>query len=422
MIRYILDFSYIFSCKKEQNYLLFFIALFGLFSLGFLPIDIPLGLALLLFVFAPVKSCFFMFSFYTLFEMVSVFSFGVTLNLVFQVILFGKVLYYLNKVKIRHRMKKVMYLFLSYWVLYGILSLFITGSPTGLAFVFRMGIVLFGLYFTTNDKDAYSFWNAIFHILAFSVMISVLFGIFNSTAIERSVDGVEGGYVSQLSGSLGTSRLGMFLASSLIYPLYFVENKKLKFILVLTFSTLTLLTISITACFAMMCVYLIYFVSLGKLRKSLLYLLLSFVILASTYTFWSKISFVQPIVARIEFATYALQTGDIDKATTGREDLKEYYMWRFHQRSTFNQIFGTGQSDVFDASIGKYAHNSYIDMFTYVGIFGVFLLFLYVFCDILYYKKTHVFYPVLSFKITLLIVAYTVSVFTSVYWTWFLFL
>lgn len=424
MFKEIIDFSYYLFSKKERKLLLAFLLSYLVFALNVIPVDIPLGIALLVFVIAPLKLEFVLFTFYTLFEYVSVFSFGVTLNLIIQLIFVAKAIRYISSTPnlFRYKGGGLKLFFVCYWLIYGICGMFFYKGFTGFSVGLRMLLVCLAIPCLQNADTRYNFWKMIFHIMYIATAVSVIYGIFNDTSLERYISGMQGSYASQLYGSLGTSRLGMFTAASIIYPLYYVTNRYAKLLLILTMVVSTFMTVSITAIGALGIVFAVYFLSMGKIRKVFVYSSMAMLILIATYGFWSKLSFVQPVIYRIEFSMVAAEAGDMNVATTGREDLKDYYLNSFYARNLIEKTIGTFNSDTLDPAVGTYAHNSYIDMLSYIGVLGILLIFLYSYKNVRLFINTESFYPVLTLKLIMVVVAYTVSIFTSLYWTWFLFL
>lgn len=424
MFKELFDFSYIFPADKDRKLLFLFMLTMLVYSMNIVSEDIPLSLALLFCSFCPIELTFFLFTFYSLFESVAVFSFGPTLNVPLQLVIFLRVVIYLYRhtAILKKSMAGIRQGYGIYWLIYAILAIAAWGNVTGVALFFRIIISLMVIRFVQIQKRPFEFWKAIFHVLVFSVLCSVVYGLFNETSLEREIEGFSGGSAFQLFGSLGTTRLGMFLVSALNYPLYFVKDKRLKYFMIAALTALTLMTVSMTATALLFVCFAIYLYSKKISTKVVLTSLVSVVLLAGTFNVWSKISFVEPVVARANNIINLASIGDMDDATTGREYIKEMYLRELNNRTVLQKTFGIFNPDNFDLRIGKLAHNSYIDIIAYNGLLGIVVLLFYCFRTVFFYRETEVFYPILSMKLVLLIAAYTVSFFTSVYWTWFLFL
>lgn len=424
MFKELFDFSYIFPSARHRQWLFVFMLTMLVYSLNIIPEDIPLGIVFLFCAFSPIKQVFFFFTFYSLFESVAIFSSGLTANVVLQLVIFLRVILFLiytpDFLKIKLAGLKIIYAV--YWLMYAIMAIMIWGNVTGLAFFFRIIISLMVIWFVQTEKKSFNYWKAIFHILVFSVLCSVIYGYFNDTALEREIEGLTRGSASQLFGSLGTTRLGMFLVIALNYPLYFVHKKELKIGLILLLTILTFMTVSMTAIAVLFLVFGVYLVSHKQIKKVLLMPFFVLFLLAGTFNWWSSLSFVQPIVMRASEILYESSRGDMDLATSGREHIQDLYIKDFNNRNFTEKAFGIFNPDNFDLTKGKLSHNTYIDIIAYNGIMGIVLLLLFCYKTLSFYRKTELFYPIFSMKLVLIIAAYTVSIYTSVYWTWFLFM
>ena len=105
--RVLLNFQDKILSKNESTMLYIFIMLFVVFSFNIVPKDIMLLLIISIFSLSSMKNSLFMFLFFSVWENVAVFSFGITLNLVFQVIFFIKII--MNLIKGNY-LKKYRYL------------------------------------------------------------------------------------------------------------------------------------------------------------------------------------------------------------------------------------------------------------------------------------------------------------------------
>lgn len=424
MFKELFDFSYIFPSARYRQWLFVFMLTMLVYSLNIIPEDIPLGIVLLSCMFSPIKLVFFYFTFYSLFESVATFSSGVTANVLLQLVISLRVIIFLikNSEVLKTKMAGLKLKYGAYWLLYAILAIMIWGNVTGLALFFRIIISVMVLWFVQTRKNSYNYWKAVFHILVFSVLCSVVYGFFNDTALMREIEGLAGVATSQLFGSLGTTRLGMFLVIALNYPLYFIHNKVLKIGLLALLTILTFMTVSMTAIALLFLAYGIYLVSLKQVKIILLMPFFILPLLVGTYSWWSSLSFVQPIIMRASVILYESKSGDMDMATSGRQHIQEMYIRDFNNRNIIEKGLGKCNPDNFDLKVGKLSHNTYIDIMAYNGILGIILLLFFCYKTVFFYRKTELFYPILSMKLVLLIAAYTVSIYTSVYWTWFLFM
>ena len=118
---------------------------------------------------------------------------------------------------------------------------------------------------------------------------------------------------------------------------------------------------------------------------------------------------------RITFSAEAYESGDISKATTGREEIQENYMKKLDDSSPFTIFFGNAESAMSSIGSDINSHNTYIDILFFFGILGIILLVLYQGKKILLVRGQSYFYPLLSLKAILLLGAASVSVMSASY-------
>lgn len=414
--------------RSNKIWLWLFIGVYAVFAVNILPVDIMLAMIVLIFLIAPVKECFFMFVFYTLWENVSVFSNGISLNFIFHIVLFAKIIMLSNGIRngLRHKLANVVLLWMAYTFLYSIFSYISSGSLSGVNIFMKAVFVLYALSYMKEDSVNTRFWKTVFQIVAYSTLLAVVYGERYDTSLERWIVGLEGNIVFQLYGTLGTTRLGMFTVISLIYPLYYAKEKLLKIVLSALFVVLTFMTVSLSA-FVLLCgLFVIYLLS----KNYKWYKLVSVGCILVVVTFFvlpklSDIDFIQPVVLRIESVKEALLSGDMNKATTGREDLNRFYIRNFERLPISEQMLGSGYVNALAQSESDTmlnSHNSYLDMSFYWGIFGAILFVFVCLKKVLYFKNSVDYYPILTLKILFLIIGFTVSMFSATFWTFFVFI
>lgn len=404
-----------------------FIGAYAVFAANILPVDMVLALIVLLFLFAPVKECFFMFVFYTLWENVSVFGNGLTLNLIFHIILFVKIILFNEGLRngLRHRLANTALLWTAFTCLYAMISYLSSGSLSGTHLFMKAVFALYALSYMNDTSVNSSFWKTLFQLVAISTLLTVVYGQRYDTSLERWIVGLEGNTALQLYGTLGTTRLGMFTVISIIYPLYYVKDKILKTVLTAIFVVLTFLTVSLTA-FSLLCgLFVIYLLSRNYKWYKLIFagVILGAVTLIAAPKL-AEIDFIRPVALRIEMTEKSLKSGDIDKATTHRSGLAEYYVRDFKRAPVIKQLFGGGHISALANSRSQTmlnSHNSYLDMAFYCGILGVIIFFVVSLKKMFHFKTSTEYYPILTLKILFLIAGFTVSMFSATFWTFFLF-
>ena len=245
--------------KKYEKYSIwFFVFSFFVFSFTKPPSlfsDIILILAVVIFIISSTKSNLLMFCFFIIWEYVSVFSFGITLNSIIPGILFLKIFKYFilnfrNLQKCGRLLFITTFILFIYLMLYGVFSALSFKSMTALGIAFKAGFALYALQFYIDKEESYHFWKSVLFLFTISSLIATVFGILNETTVQRYVSGAEE-QVSQLYGTLGTTRIGMFYIVALCYPFYFTENKFIKLSTIIILILLIFKTVSIT-CFILL--------------------------------------------------------------------------------------------------------------------------------------------------------------------------
>ena len=409
--------------KKEQWKMWCYIGAYFILSLNIVPIDVILAVITLLFIISSTKLCFFQYVFYLLFENVMVFSFGITCNLVFHLVLLVKIVLFSPKClnyAFHHKLFSISFAWLLYTLFYGAFSFLLGHGFTGFNIFFKSVFFIYSLSYLYSNESVAAFWKTIFQLLSISVLITVLYGYRYDTGLERWVEGLDEEFGSQLYGTLGTTRTGLFTIVGFIYAVYFVKNNILKVGLAILYVALTFMTMSLTATALLVMAVAILFWQKGyfKIRKIALFSIVLFVAISFSYPFLSELSIVKPVILRIENATQAVLDGDLNKATSHREELSEVYWENFQRNSLPTQLFGEGKTAALGAvsSVNLNSHNTYLDMLFYYGIIGVIFI---LYCSVRklsYYRRYNCFYPILTLKLLFIVGGASVSVFSISYY------
>lgn len=414
--RELFDFGYI--TGKNQLLLFAYMLIYLLYAFTTGLEDPLLALSIVVFLISPLVPSFLMFVFYILWEYETTFSFGVTAVLIMQVIMVAKILI-AGKIMVKSESKlqlksyNLQFILLTYISVMGLVSLVLTGNMTGIGLIFKTIISFYVISFLKDVKSFETLLKGMFHVLVFSTIAATVYGFYHDTALERWVSGM--GEVSQLYGTLGTTRMGFFYLISMAFFLYFVDNKIIKYIGVAAFSALSFMTISLTVMALYLMVIILYFISLGKIKKTISYFVIATAILVASFPVWSKFDLLQPIVYRVVFATTAYEQGDADLALSGREDLSEVYMAKFRNSDALSKVFGSADEAVSVVGAEKVAHNTYIDILFFFGILGLILFIIYHLRKLSLIWKTPYFYPFITMKLVLLLGAFTVSIMSATY-------
>ena len=421
--RVLLNFQDKILYKNEYTMLYIFIMLFVVFSFNIVPKDIMLLLIISIFSLSSMKNSLFMFLFFSVWENVAVFSFGITLNLVFQVIFSIKIIMnsikgnYLNKYKYKY----LDIIMLSVIVFYGIMNYVIgTGSLSGIGISLNVLIVIYASKLYMDEKNSYVFWKLAFYILMLSTIFAIIYGMVNKTSPDRWIRGI--GYVPQIYGTIGTARIGMFICASLIYPVFYLKNKPTKIVLSVILSILALMTLSITTFICFLAFWTIVFVFKEKhtLERNIKIMLFFTLLIVAIILLWpqiKEISFIKPIMVRIEGTIESLLSGDMEGATSSRFTLAKVYMSDYKDLPLINKLIGSFYINRTSfTTTGHYSHNSFIDVLLYSGLFGIILFAIAIFKNVSYYRKRQEFLSVLLLKVTFVITGLSVSMLSSTYW------
>ena len=392
--------------------------LFFLFSLQVVPNDILIALIVLVFLAENLENDIYLYMFSLPWMYVGKFSFGLTISLVNTILLVSKIA--INRKKIEFTNLDLVVF--AYLLTIGIFALVLNQTFTGISicFYFLIAVYIHSTYAKDKERCEF-FWEKSLFFIFLSTSIAVIYGIRAETGYERWIVGM--GYVSQLYGTLGTSRFGLYLVVSLLYPLYYVHNKFLKTILLILLAVAVFETVSMTAFLLLIFAFVFYTFMKGEWNvKKTGALLLVALVVALAVLFWDQIGnidVIKPLYTRTSLITTELQTGDMDAATSGRSSLSDLYIERFESFNVFNKLTG---SAMLSATEDMYSHNSYLDMLNYCGIIGVILLALLQIQRIWAYLQTSVKRQALLTKFLFILAAASVSIFSAQYWLIFFFL
>ena len=418
------DFKYILGGKQLWLYLYMLVYLVYAFTSGFE--DPLLAASILIFAVSPLKPAFLMFVFYLLWEYVTIFSFGVTAVMVMQLLMIAKIAIQREKIRMPiGRIQKTSITLqtglLIYMAIMGVMAFFASGSMTGLGFIFKVLISFYAISYFYSAKSFDNLIRAILQVLMFSALIATIYGFYHDTAISRLISGMWD-TVSQLYGTLGTTRMAFFYLTSVAYLLYYAENLLVRTVGILLFTLLTLMTISLTAIGLYVIIIGIYMFSKGTMMKMLKWGCAFVFVVVLIFPIWSKFDVVQPIIYRMEFSATAYEEGDINTATSGRGDIQKSYMKNLNESNPINILVGNARTAMSVTDADMNTHNSYLDIIFYFGILGLILLIIYQGKKLLLLRGQPYFYPLLTLKAILLIGASTVSVMTSAYFMLLIFI
>ena len=403
--------------KGKYCFILYAFVYLG-FSIRIFPRDIAVGLMTLVFLYSPLDTMPFLYFFSLPWTYVAKFSFGITLSLLQSIIYIAKKFFVRKKFKLAP-FELILMVFLLFS---GIAGFFINQSFTEISFVFYFLIVCdIKREFFRAAETRNEFMSKMLFSILLSVSIAIIYGMVYNTSHARWIGNL-GGYSNQLSGTLGTSRFGMYLCIAMLYPLYHVKNTKLKIALCVFLTVAVLSTISLTAVILLMVVYITYLLmKMKNIKKVLIILSVLCIFFGAVYVLWEPISnipYLKPVISRINFSLIRARAGDFDNATSGRSELADNYMMSYSDLPLMSKLFGAHSIKSENA---QYSHNSYIDMLNCLGIIGCVILLILQLRRFMEYMKCYERNELILLKMIVLIGAATVSIFTAQYWQVFLY-
>ena len=400
---------------KTNGFCLIYFLIFFVHALRIIPDNITIGVALLTFLFAPIDAMTYMLLFFLPWSTKTTFSFGISLSLLQSVIYSVKAIMD-NRIWLR----KTDAIYGIIFAIYGGFAFFNDHySLTGFSIVatYICATYIYRVYATDSEKVA-DFWRIAFFCILVSTILACLYGLIAGTNSSRWVGGSVG-YAYVLYGTLGTTRFGIYLCISLIFPLYYMKASLLKYFLVIMLSVAAFSTVSLTVVIIWV-LEIIYYIALSKKNiKSVALIVLVLTILISCWPRISQIDVIKPVIMRVEKTMESIDTGDFDKATSGRENLATTYLDRYKKASYFQRIAGLATLSRY---ANQYSHNTYIDMITYWGIIGAIVVVIMQIQHFHRYFRTNSFQQVFLAKLIMFISASTVSMFSLQYWIMWLFI
>lgn len=256
---------------------------------------------------------------------------------------------------------------------------------SGSFMLFRTIKLIFNVLFlssTLNCKVQFNHKNIFFSYIlgnviasSFAFLDSSFFRI-NSYIGEKGIGGLEFIDLTRFKGLYGDPNyytIGMIVCLCLLLVLYYRNELRLAalflwtvpivYFLIMTYSKSALLML------AFVLVYLFY-ILLKKKRYALFACVLMGVGIVLILTFSGKIEALNVILSRLNASDFA-DNADINSITTGRFDLWKSY-FKYMVKDPIIMLFGEGIS----ASLvnGRAAHNSYFDMWYFLGAVGTVLL------------------------------------------------
>ena len=409
------------KAKKTCVFLYGFVILFFVFALRIVSDDIILLLAIGLFCMAPINQTIMMYIFSFVWCLEAVFSFGITFSLIISVLFVVKCTFFSKKIFLNPYET----FFFLFFLVIGMFNFLLYGTLTGVSICiyFYASCIIFHKLISGTSEEGETFLKIILLMILIGFIEGTIYGYCEGTSISRWIPGF--GYVKQLYGTLGTSRFTLYGCIALLYPLYFMKKNISKWVVFAIISIIIMLSVSLTAIVLYIGVIGYYILSNINLKRvtpkgviSLFFAIGVIIIVASQL---SNISFMEPIMLRVDAMVNSIIDGNLNDATTGRTELTNTYVAMFKDGNPIQKVFGKAWLG-YDELVGMYSHNSYLDILNYSGVLGLFAMLYVQLKRLKEYYKTNKFKVMLIVKLILLIGATTVSTFSAQYWFGLLFI
>jgi len=314
--------------------------------------------------------------------------------------------------------------------IYSIINLIIYKSMASFGILTDLVIIIY--IYKIKSKKYNEFWETIFNIYIISCVFACLHGVLYNNFADRWVSGL--GYVKQFYGTVGTSRMAIFINIAILFTLI-LDYSKIKKIILLAFLYIMLfLSLSIAGLGINIFIIVLYVFVLSPKISSNLHkqksisryfgtIIIFILFLISLYLLKDRISIIQSIFTRAENIVNDLLIGETDRALSGRESIFNTYIYAFSKLNIFNKIFGLGCFSPYSAlGFLRYSHNTYIDLLFLGGFFLFFLFILSLFYLLYKQRNKKYFHVILLLKLIILINGLNVSMLTAGFWYIWLFI
>lgn len=298
---------------------------------------------------------------------------------ILQIIYFVKLILQRQALTIRTRDT----LLFGYLMIIGFVSLCRFESVSGLMFCLEfLFIITVANELFLLEKDRLALVG--FGYSATSLLVSLGFATIHGNFARRWVDGI--GYVPLFRGVLESNETAFYCAL-VLFLLCILDYKLSKKITYMTLISIALFaTVSMTGMIlALFSISYSVVFNLIKIRKNgelvsisrpkkivLIIMVVVFIIVLLQFGIGGA------VLQRIENVISNFQMGDLNKATSGRNDLAQIYMTVFDGLPVLNKMFGTGATGRnYLIELGhtvQYPHNSFIELLFYGGYVGIILI------------------------------------------------
>lgn len=328
------------------------------------------------------------------------------------------------------KVKKIEVIIFLYFSIIGVISFINYSSLSALMIPIEMAIIFF-----MSDKifsDEVVFYSVI-NITVVSLLTSLLYALVHLNFAKRWVDGI--GYVPLFRGVLESNETAFYCGLALFLVCIAKNSLRKKLIIMFLLAAGLFATVSLTgialAIIALSFAFVFNLINIKKnedifflsRKQKLLFALLVFIIAMIIL----NTDMGRAIVIRIQNAISQFMSGNIDKATSGRENLLNTYLHVYNELPLYQKIFGTGlMGREYLLSLGyaiQYPHNSFIELLFYEGVAGLGIIFFYIAQKLYFIYQNNKYNSKILMIIKLLTIIEGLSVTMSgyAYWTfWYL--
>lgn len=343
-----------------------------------------------------------------------------TLTLLIQLLLLAK---YINSNKGRFTGSPRL-VYVGYFAIYAVISFALNGAYSGFGLLFEF--LLLELLFRSKSTEAKTkIWNEIGKYYTLSLIVSCFFGVVHGLFAERWVDGL--GRVPAFLGIQGANQTGFCINIAILLILTTKIPRRRKIVGLIICGGFLAATISFTsiACALLVVMGCLLTDSIDGLnpKKTTKILFAMFVMAVAVIYVISPAGIL--VRYRVASVFNNISSGNIQRATSGRNVLSEMYLIRFEQLPLINKLIGVfnfARSYVMSGGeYYQYSHNTFLDMLFYSGIIGIVIQIIASFATFRPIEKTDLLRKkILVLKILVIIEGFSLSIYSESFWfMWF---
>lgn len=279
------------------------------------------------------------------------------------------------------RVNVIQTFFILYFLAIGLYSFVVTKLISGLSICMEVLLILCMSRKLLGNKEL------LYQGLKYtsvSFLVSLGYSLAHGNFGRRWVDGL--GYVPLFLGVLESNETAFYCTLVILFlcVLDYPLKKKLLYMVITYLALLGTVSMTGIAIASLAVVYAVFFglLSYGKNgerlsvnRKQKMIIILATVVYIGIVV---NLDIGRAVYKRAVNTLANISMGNIDKATSGREELLTAYMGVFNSLPLTTRLFGTGyMGRQYMISLGmniQYPHNSFVELAFYAGYFGILLI------------------------------------------------